>query len=173
MAETPRWYVLHTYSGYENKVATSIEKIIENRKLQDIILEVRVPTEKVVEQKDNERVEIERKVFPGYVLINMIINDDSWILIKGIRGVTGFVGPDGKPVALTEDEVTNLGIRKQAEELPFNEGDNVHVASGALKGFFGTVQKIDMSKGTVSVVVSMFGRETLVELDLVQIELLK
>ena len=107
MADEAKWYVLHTYSGYENKVATSIEKIVENRNLHDLIREVRIPMEKVVELRDNEQVEIERKLFPGYVLIHMVNNDDTWILVRGVRGVTGFVGPDGEPTALTDEEMAS------------------------------------------------------------------
>jgi transcriptional antiterminator NusG len=172
MSESAKWYVIHTYSGYENKVATSIEKIIENRKLQDVILEVKVPTEKVVELRNNERVEIERKLFPGYVLLNMIINDDTWILIKGIRGVTGFVGPEGKPIALTKNEIESLGFIKESIQVPYVVGDNVRVTEGSLKGFTGTVDEIDVQKGKVRVIVSMFGRETPVELDIEQLEVL-
>ncbi|MDF2686919.1 MAG: NusG antitermination factor [Clostridia bacterium] len=172
MSESAKWYVIHTYSGYENKVATSIEKIIENRKLQEVILEVKVPTEKVVELRNNERVEIERKLFPGYVLLNMIINDDTWILIKGIRGVTGFVGPEGKPIALTKNEIESLGFIKESIQVPYVVGDNVRVTDGSLKGFTGTVDEIDVQKGKVRVIVSMFGRETPVELDIEQLEVL-
>ena len=172
MSESAKWYVIHTYSGYENKVATSIEKIIENRKLQEVILEVKVPTEKVVELRNNERVEIERKLFPGYVLLHMLINDDTWILIKGIRGVTGFVGPEGKPIALTKDEIESLGFIKETIQVPYAVGDNVRVTDGSLKGFTGTVEEIDLQKGKVRVIVSMFGRETPIELHIEQLEVL-
>ena len=163
-----KWYIIHTYSGYENKVATSIEKIVELRNLSDLILEVRVPMEKVIEIKNNEQVEIERKLFPGYVLLHMVVNDDTWILIKGIRGVTGFVGPEGKPIPLTDEEMANLGIQKARVE-----GSSVTVTGGSMKGFTGTVDEVNVQTGKVRVIVSMFGRETPVEFDADQLELLK
>lgn len=173
MADDAKWYVLHTYSGYENKVATSIEKIVENRNLHDLIREVRIPMEKVVELRDNEQVEIERKLFPGYVLINMVNNDDTWILVRGIRGVTGFVGPDGEPTALTDEEIANMGISKQEIQVPYKEGDNVRIIGGSLKDFTGTVEEIDVHRGKVRVIASMFGRDTPVELDLDQVQVLE
>ena len=173
MADEARWYVLHTYSGYENKVATSIEKIVENRNLHDLIREVRIPMEKVVELRDNEQVEIERKLFPGYVLINMVINDDTWILVRGVRGVTGFVGPDGEPTALTDSEMAAMGIVRQEVQVPYQVGDNVKIIDGTLKDFVGTVEEIDLHRGKVRVIASMFGRETPVELDLEQVQVLE
>ena len=168
-----KWYVLHTYSGYENKVANSIQTIVELRSLQDLICEVRIPMETVTEIKNGEEVQVERKLLPGYVLINMVVNDDTWILIRGIRGVTGFVGPEGEPMPLTEEEMTSLGIARQEVSLPFNQGDNVKIIDGAFKDFIGTVDTVDVAAGKVRVMASMFGRETPVELDLAQIQLLE
>lgn len=168
-----KWYVLHTYSGYENKVANSIQTIVELRSLQDLICEVRIPMETVTEIKNGEEVQVERKLFPGYVLINMVVNDDTWILIRGIRGVTGFVGPEGEPTPLTEEEMSNMGITRQEVALPYQQGDNVKIIDGAFKDFIGTVDTVDVAAGKVRVIASMFGRETPVELDLTQVELLE
>ncbi len=173
MADEAKWYVLHTYSGYENKVATSIEKIVENRNLHDLIREVRIPMEKVVELRDNEQVEIERKLFPGYVLIHMVNNDDTWILVRGVRGVTGFVGPDGEPTALTDEEMASMGIVRQEIQVPYQVGDSVKIIDGTLKDFIGSVEEIDVYRGKVRVIASMFGRETPVELDLDQVQALE
>ncbi len=176
MAETngtAKWYVLHTYSGYENKVANSIQTIVELRSLQDLICEVRIPMETVTEIKNGEEVQVERKLFPGYVLINMVVNDDTWILIRGIRGVTGFVGPEGEPTPLTEEEMSNMGIARQEVELPYQQGDNVKIIDGAFKDFIGTVDTVDVAAGKIRVIASMFGRETPVELDLAQVELIE
>ncbi len=173
MAEQAKWYVVHTYSGYENKVAATIEKTIENRKLQDLIHEVAIPTEKVVEVHENSQKEVERKIFPGYVLVKMIMTDDSWHVVRNTRGVTGFVGPGSKPIALTEEEVAKLGIDKQDKEtrisLSYKVGDRVRVVSGPIANFTGTVAAIDEKANQVRVVVSMFGRETPVELELDQV----
>ena len=176
MAETngtAKWYVLHTYSGYENKVANSIQTIVELRSLQDLICEVRIPMETVTEIKNGEEVQVERKLFPGYVLINMVVNDDTWILIRGIRGVTGFVGPEGEPTPLSEEEMSNMGIARQEVELPYQQGDNVKIIDGAFKDFIGTVDTVDVAAGKIRVIASMFGRETPVELDLAQVELIE
>ncbi len=168
-----KWYVLHTYSGYENKVANSIQTIVELRSLQDLICEVRIPMETVTEIKNGEEVQVERKLFPGYVLINMVVNDDTWILIRGIRGVTGFVGPEGEPTPLTDEEMSFMGIARQEVALPYAQGDNVKIIDGAFKDFIGTVDTVDVAAGKVRVIASMFGRETPVELDLAQVELLE
>ncbi len=133
MSETAKWYVVHTYSGYENKVAQNIEKVVENRSLQDLIYEVKVPTEKVVEVKDNKTREIERKIFPGYVLVKMILTDDSWYVVRNIRGVTGFVGTSTKPVPLTEAEVKALGVETVQIRVDYEVGDNVSVVAGPLE----------------------------------------
>ena len=168
-----RWYVVQTMSGYENKVATNLATIVENRRLQDWIHEVRVPTETVVEIKDNKRKEVERKLFPGYVLVKMVMNDDSWFVVRNVRGCTGFVGPngaDGKPLPLTEKEVANLGVEKKEIIVDYAVGDTVTITDGPLENFSGTVDEIDQEKNMVRVTISMFGRETSVELELDQVE---
>ena len=157
MSEAPKWYVVHTYSGYENKVASDIENAVENRKLHDLIAGVMVPTEKVVEIKDNKKREVERKIFPGYVLVNMIMTDDSWYVVRNIRGVTG-------------EEVAALGVEKKQVEVNFEVGDSVKIIDGYLDGFIGVVEELDTERNMVKVVVSMFGRETPVELELDQVE---
>lgn len=164
------WYVVHTYSGYENKVATNLETIVENQKLQDLILEVKVPTETVTEMKDNKQREVERKIFPGYVLVKMILTEDSWFVVRNIRGVTGFVGPSSKPVPLTEKEVEELGVEKKEIVVNFKEGDSVKIIDGPLEGFMGVVEQIEADKNLVRVNTTMFGRETPVELELFQVE---
>ncbi len=170
MADEARWYVIHTYSGYENKVASNLEKTVENRNLHDLIHEVRVPTEIVTEIKDNKSREVERKIFPGYVLVKMVLTDDSWYIVRNIRGCTGFVGPSSKPVPLTEEEVARLGVEEKQVELNYAVGDSVSIIDGPLEGFIGTVEEIDIEKNRVRVTVSMFGRETPVELELAQAE---
>ncbi len=172
MAEEAKWYVVHTYSGYENKVAQNLETIVENRKLQDWIHEVRVPTETVVEMKDNQKKEIERKLFPGYVLVKMVMTDDSWFVVRNTRGCTGFVGPNGKPVPLTEEEIARLGVEKREVVINYAVGDMVRIIDGPLENFTGKVEEIDMEKSKVRVTVSMFGRETPVELEPDQAELM-
>ena len=173
MSETPRWYVVHTYSGYENKVAQNIEKVVENQGFQDLIFEVRVPTETVVEYKDDKKREVERKIFPGYVLVKMILTDDSWYVVRNIRGVTGFVGPASKPIPLTEEEIENLGVEAKTVEVDYQVGNQVKIIHGPLEGFVGKVEELDVDKDSVKVTVSMFGRDTLVELQLGQVELSK
>ena len=163
MAEA-NWYVVHTYSGYENKVKANIEKTIENRGLQDEILEVRVPMEDVVEVKNGAKKVSQKKLFPGYVMINMVMNDDTWYVVRNTRGVTGFVGPGSKPVPLTEAEMKPLGIKKDEVSVDFAEGDMVVVLSGAWKDTVGAVQKMDRQKGTVTLNLELFGRETPVEI---------
>ena len=163
MAEA-NWYVVHTYSGYENKVKANIEKTIENRGLHEEILEVRVPMEEVVEVKNGVKKAAQRKLFPGYVMINMVMNDDTWYVVRNTRGVTGFVGPGSKPVPLTEAEMKPLGIKKDEVSVDFAEGDMVVVLSGAWKDTVGAVQKMDRQKGTVTLNLELFGRETPVEI---------
>ncbi len=170
MSDAAKWYVVHTYSGYENKVAGNLEKMVENRRLSDLIQEIRVPTEKVIEYKDDKKREVERKIFPGYVLVKMVMDDDSWYVVRNIRGVTGFVGPASKPIPLTEEEVLALGVEKKQVDIRFAIGDSVRVTSGPLEGFIGTVEAIDADKNKVRVIVSMFGRETPAELELDQAE---
>lgn len=168
----PKWYVIHTYSGYENKVADSIEKIVENRGLQDYIYEVKIPTETVTEVKDGKERQFERKVFPGYVLVKMIVTDDSWFIVRNIRGVTGFVGASSTaPVPLSDKEVEALGVENNEVIVPYKVGDSVNIIDGPLEGFVGVVNEIDPDKNYVKVILSMFGRETPVELELTQIEL--
>lgn len=168
--ENAKWYVVHTYSGYENKVASNLEKTVENRQLQDLIQEICVPTETVVEIKDNKKREVERKIFPGYVIVKMILNDDSWYAVRNIRGCTGFVGPSSKPIPLTDEEVARLGVEKKSIEVSYQVGDSVKITDGPLEGFIGVVEEINTDKNLVRVTVSMFGRETPVELELNQVE---
>lgn len=170
MPEDARWYVVHTYSGYENKVASNLEKTVENRQLHDLIQEVRVPTETVTEIKDNKKRDVERKIFPGYVLVKMILTDESWYVVRNIRGCTGFVGPSSKPIPLTDEEVARLGVEQKTIEVSYGVGDSVHIVDGPLEGFVGTVEEVDIDKNRVRVTVSMFGRETPVELELDQAE---
>lgn len=173
MAETAKWYVVHTYSGYENKVAANIETVVENQSLQELIEEVRVPTEKVMELKDNKEREVERKIFPGYVLVKMILTDDTWHLVRNIRGATGFVGSGNKAIPLSEAEIAALGVEKHEIVVNYSVGDSVKITDGALESFIGTVEELDMEHGKVRVVVSMFGRETPVELELDQVEVIQ
>lgn len=170
MSEEAKWYVVHTYSGYENKVASNLEKAIENQNLGNMIQEVRVPTEMVTEIKDGKEREVERKVFPGYVLVKMILNDRSWYIVRNIRGCTGFVGPSTKPIPLTEEEVAKLGVEIKTVKLSYEVGESVKITDGPLKNMVGTVKKIDTENKVVEVIVSMFGRETPAELSLNQIE---
>ncbi|MCI8775802.1 MAG: transcription termination/antitermination factor NusG [Oscillospiraceae bacterium] len=169
MSEAAKWYVVHTYSGYENKVAQNIERVVENRKLHDLILEVKVPTEKVTEITDGKTKEVERKTYPGYVLLKMVYTDDSWYVVRNTRGVTGFVGPASEPTPLSEDEVRALGVEISSVKVNFEVGDQVKVSGTAMDGFVGIVQKIDVENSTVDVVVSMFGRETQATLALNQV----
>ena len=161
-----RWYVAHTYSGYENKVKTNLEKIVENRGLQHLIKDVRVPVEITVENEgeENEK-QIENKVFPSYVLVKMLMTDESWHVVRNIRGVTGFVGPGSKPVPLTDEEVEAIGVESYVKELSYAVGDSVRITGGPLSGFVGVVEAISDDKKKIKVIASMFGRETPVELD--------
>lgn len=165
-----KWYVIATMSGYENKVATNLEKIVENRHLQDWIQEIRIPTETVVEVKDNQRKEVERKLFPSYVLVKMVMTDESWFVVRNVRGCTGFVGPNGKAIPLTEKEIAALGVEKKEIIVDYAVGDTVNIIDGPLENFSGTVDEIDQEKNMVRVTISMFGRETSVELELDQVE---
>jgi transcriptional antiterminator NusG len=166
-----RWYVVHTYSGYENKVKANIEKIVENRSLQHLIMEVKIPVETIIEKDAEEgegksrEKEVENKIFPSYVLIKMVMTDESWHVIRNIRGVTGFVGPGSKPVPLSDDEVAKIGIEIRVISLGYKLGDSVKITSGPLNGYVGTVQEISEDKKKIKVLVSMFGRDTPVELD--------
>ncbi len=160
----------HTYSGYENTVAMSIEQAVENRNMHDLIAEVSIPLETVTEITDNGPKTVERKVFPGYVLVKMVMTDETWHLVRNIRGVTGFVGAANKAIPLTEEEIAALGVEKREVVVGYNLGDSVKITDGALASFIGTVEELDTDRGKVKVVVSMFGRETPVELDLDQVE---
>ena len=169
MAEA-KWYVAHTYSGYENKVKADIEKTIENRNMQDVIQEICVPMEEVVEIKDDQKKTVMRKLFPGYVIVKMIMTDESWYVVRNCRGVTGFVGPGSKPVPLTEQEIINMGLEKRTIKIDFAEGDKIRVKYGPLEGFVGVIDAIIMDRQKVKAKVSMFGRDTDVELEFNQVE---
>ena len=174
MSENAKWYVLHTYSGYENAVKTSIEKFVANRNMEDMILQIEIPLEHVTEVTENGTMkEVDRKVFPGYVLIKMILTDDTWHLIRNIRGVTGFVGSANKPIPLSEEEVAALRMEPNEIIVNYNVGDQVRITDGPLESFMGTVESIEPEKNKVCVVVSMFGRETPVELELDQVEVIQ
>ena len=168
MAEA-NWYVVHTYSGYENKVKANIEKTIENRHLEEEILEVRVPLQEVVEMKNGAKKTVQKKLFPGYVLVNMVMNEDTWYVVRNTRGVTGFVGPGSKPVPLTEAEMKPLGIKMENVSIDFAEGDSVAVVAGVWKDTVGIVQKLDMSKQTATINVELFGRDTPVEIGFAEV----
>ncbi|MBQ3114847.1 MAG: transcription termination/antitermination protein NusG [Clostridia bacterium] len=170
MQTKAKWYVVHTYSGYENKVKANLERTIANRSLEDYILDIQIPLEEVVEMKDEEKRVVTRKKFPGYIIIKMVLTDDSWYIVRNTRGVTGFVGPGSKPIALTEEEVENMGIENQTIVLNYTVGDSVKIKNGPLENFVGIVDDISMEKRKVKVVVSMFGRETPVELDFNMVE---
>ena len=172
MAETAKWYVVHTYSGYENAVATAVMKAAENRRMKDLIQEVKIPMETVTEFTDAGEKTVERKVVPGYVLIKMILTDDSWLLVHNVRGATGFVGADGNAIPLTEQEIYDLGVEHKEVVVGYEVGDSVKVIDGPLAGFIGRVEELDVDANSVNVVVSMFGRETPVDLELDQVEAL-
>ena len=172
MAEA-KWYVAHTYSGYENKVKADLEKTIENRHLEEEILEVRVPMQEVVEMKNGAEKTVQKKLFPGYVLVNMVMNDDTWYVVRNTRGVTGFVGPGSKPVPLTEAEMKPLGIKTENVSIDFSEGDTIVVVAGAWKDTVGAVQKIDYNKQTVIINVELFGRDTPVEISFAEVRKLQ
>ncbi len=173
MADIAQWYVLHTYSGYENAVQTAILKARENRHMEDMILDVNIPLETVTEIEDGKTVVKERKLFPGYVLVKMILTSESWQVVRNVRGVTGFVGSDGKAVLaipLTEKEILDMGVEKKEISIGFQVGDSVKVLDGPLEGFIGTVDELEPERNRVRVAVSMFGRETPVDLELDQVE---
>ena len=170
MAEEAKWYVVHTYSGYENAVAAAVMKSAENRRMTDLIKEVNIPMETVTEMTESGEKNVERKVFPGYVLVKMILTDDSWHLVRNVRGATGFVGSEGKAIPLTEQEIYALGVEHKEVIVGYAVGDTVKVTDGPLEGFLGTVEELDADKDLVRVVVSMFGRETPVDLELEEVE---
>ena len=170
MSENAKWYVVHTYSGYENTVAASVLKAAENRRMQELITDVNVPVETVTERTDSGEKQVERKVFPGYVLVKMILTDESWHLVRNVRGVTGFVGSGGKAIPLTDEEIVDMGVERHEILVGFAIGDTVKVVDGPLDGFLGTVDELEPDKDRVRVIVSMFGRETPVDLELDQVE---
>ena len=170
MADNANWYVVHTYSGYENTVKATIEKYVENRNMRDLIHEISIPMETVTEITDNGPKDVERKVFPGYVLVKMVMNDETWHVVRNIRGVTGFLGEGNKAIPLSDADVAALGVEKREVVVSYEVGDSVRITDGALESFLGTVEEIDLDRSKVRVVVSMFGRETPVELELDQVE---
>lgn len=174
MSDSAKWYVIHTYSGYEKAVKTSIEKFVTGRGMEDKILRMEIPMETVTEVTETGTTkEVERKVFPGYVLIKMVMTDDTWHLVRNVRGVTGFVGSANKPIPLSEEEVLAMGMEKHEIVVNYNVGDHVKIVDGPLASFTGIVEEIEPEKNRVSVMVSMFGRETPVELELDQVEVQK
>lgn len=174
MSESAKWYVIHTYSGYENAVKSAIEKLVAGRGMEDMVLRMEIPMETVTEVTDSGATkEVERKVFPGYVLIKMVMTDETWHLVRNVRGVTGFVGSANKAIPLSEEEVLSMGMEKHEIVVSYNVGDHVKIVDGPLATFTGVVEEIEPEKNRVSVMVSMFGRETPVELELDQVEVLK
>ena len=168
--QEPRWYVVHTYSGYENKVKTDLEKTIKNRELEDFFFDIVVPMEEQIEIKDGKRKTNLKKVFPGYVLVKMIVTEESWYIVRNTRGVTGFVGSGTDPIPLTNEEIRNMGFEMTVVNVDYDVNDTVRVVNGPLASFIGTVQEINKEKSKVKVLVSMFGRETPVELEFSQVE---
>ena len=171
MANNAKWYVVHTYSGYENKVKTNIEKIVENRHLEDYILEVMVPTEDIVEEKNGKEKVVTRKIFPGYVLIKMVMTDDTWYVVRNTTGITGFVGTTTKPIPLTEEEVVSMGLISEEAKSEFNIGDTVKISGGAFEGQVGKIVELDEEQKIVKVSLNVFGQVTSVEVDPVFIKL--
>ncbi|KAB3526722.1 transcription termination/antitermination protein NusG [Alkaliphilus serpentinus] len=172
MDQVAKWYVVHTYSGHEKKVMVNIEKMVENRGMEDLIVEVKVPTEETVEIKNGKKKIKETKLFPGYVLVKMIMTDETWYLVRNTRGVTGFVGPSSKPIPLTDKEVRDMGVEEIRHEINMKVGDSVRVISGPFESFIGSIEYINMEKQTFKVRISMFGRETPVELEFYQVQAL-
>ena len=170
MSERARWYVVHTYSGYENKVKANLEKTIENRNLQHLLQDIQVPMEEVVEEKDGKQKISLKKKFPGYVLVKMLMTDESWYVVRNTRGVTGFVGPASKPVPLTDEEIESMGVKEAPVEIDLEVGESVRVISGPLREFVATIPEINLEKRKVKALIDMFGRETLAELDFTQFE---
>ncbi|MGI6730551.1 MAG: transcription termination/antitermination protein NusG [Anaerovoracaceae bacterium] len=164
------WYVVHTYSGHENKVKVNIEKIVENRGMQDLVLDIVVPTEDHVEIKNGQRKVKTRKMFPGYVLVKMIVTNESWYLVRNTQGVTGFVGHGSEPIPLTKEEVRRMGIEKVYIQMDIEPGDSVKVINGPFESFMGVVEEVNMDKQTLKVMISMFGRDTPVELEFDQVD---
>lgn len=173
MSERARWYVVHTYSGYENKVKANLEKTVENRNLESLLLDIQVPMEEVVEEKDGKQKVSLKKKFPGYVLVRMFMTDESWYVVRNTRGVTGFVGSGTDPIPLTDDEIRNMGFEDVPINVDYEVNEQVQVMNGPFEGFVGTVQEINTEKHKVKVLVSMFGRETPVELEFSQVQKVK
>ena len=169
MSERAKWYVVHTYSGYENKVKATIEKTVENRNLQNLLVDIQVPMEEVIEEKDGKQKVTLKKKFPGYVFIKMFMSDESWYVVRNTRGVTGFVGPGSKPVPLTEEEIESMGIIEMPQEIDLEVGESVKIISGPLKDFVAVIQEIVLEKRKIKGSVDMFGRETLATLDISQV----
>lgn len=169
-SQEARWYVVHTYSGYENKVKVNIEKMVTNRGMEDFILEIKVPTEEKMEIKNGKKKMKETKLFPGYVMIKMIMTDETWYIVRNTRGVTGFVGPSSKPIPLTDAEVRSMGVEEVRREIGLKVGDTVRVISGPFESFIGKIEHVNMEKETFKVMISMFGRDTPVELEFSQVE---
>ena len=169
MAETAKWYAIHTYSAYENKVATNLRRIIENRKLEEVIQDISVPTETVVETTEKGQKEYERKVFPGYVLVQMIMTDETWYIVRNIQGVTGFVGSTSEPLPLTQAEIEKLGVEKRVVHTDYKKGDSVRFVASNMSGFVGVVDEVYPESSKLKVVVSMFGRDTSVEVSFEQV----
>lgn len=169
MAEKAKWYAIHTYSAYENKVATNLRRIIENRKLEEVIQDISVPTETVVETTEKGQKEYERKVFPGYVLVKMVMTDETWYIVRNIQGVTGFVGSTSEPLPLTDAEIEKLGVEKRVVHTDYKKGDSVRFVASNMSGFVGVVDEVNPESSKLKVVVSMFGRETSVEVSFEQV----
>ena len=170
MSENARWYVVHTYSGYENKVKVNIEKVVENRHLESLIHDIQIPMEEVIEEKDGKQKVSLKKKFPGYVIVKMLMTDESWYVVRNTRGVTGFVGPGYKPVPLTDYEIESMGVVELPMETDLEVGESIRVISGPLREFVATIQEINLEKQKIKALVDMFGRETLAELDFNQVE---
>ena len=168
--DRPYWYVVYTYSGYENKVMTNLLKTVENQSLEDCILDVKVPMEETIEVKNGKKKHVQRKLFPGYVMVKMFLTDESWYVVRNTRGVTGFVGPGSKPIPLSDAEVRAMGVENVQIKLDVNVGDNIIITSGPFESFIGIVEEVNTERQKVKVTVSMFGRDTAVELDFVQIK---
>ena len=169
MAEKAKWYAIHTYSAYENKVATNLRRIIENRKLEEVIQDISVPTETVVETTEKGQKEYERRVFPGYVLVKMVLTDETWYIVRNIQGVTGFVGSTSEPLPLTQAEIDKLGVEKRVVHTDYKKGDSVRFIASNMSGFVGVVDEVFSDSSRLKVVVSMFGRETSVEVGFDQV----
>lgn len=171
MAQEAKWYVVHTYSGYENKVKVNLEKTIENNNLHHMFFDIKVPMEEVIEAaKDGQKKSVMKKLLPGYIIVKMVMNDFSWYIVRNTRGVTGFVGPGSKPVPLTDEEIERLGFEEKTYKFDYEVGDNVKITSEAFKDFVGIVEEINLERQKVRVTVSMFGRETPIELEFNQVE---